>query len=270
MTTTYDMAMYLARHGIYYYPTPYNTKAGLPGTNGLKDAVNDDSKAQEWFQGTNNNIGINLKKSHLMVVDVDMGHDSGIDGRHNLLEVFKQCGRLPDDTLIEKTPHGGIHYFFKLPDGMDIKTEVGAFFDNSGIDLMTNNVLISPSTIDGQPYTLVSGSYEDIKPVPQWLPSYMQRADSRSIDIKYTTTKNKHYTGKLIDKLMAGTTTGSRNSYFTSIIGSMLHQGAEPESVLMMIQLINDNCLNMPLPDNELRTIFRSVLNRERRRIEVN
>lgn len=272
MTTTYDMALYLAKHQIYYYPTPYNTKAGLSGTNGLKDAVNDDSRAQEWFQGTNSNIGINLKKSHLMVVDVDMGHESGIDGKHNLLEVFKQYGRLPVDTLIEKTPHGGIHYFFKLPDGMDIKTKVGAFFDNSGIDLMTNNVLISPSMIDGQQYELVSGSYNDIKSIPHWLLSYMQSNNYYATSRSYLNTgvpSLKKYTGTLLDKIVTGASKGQRNVFVTSIAGSMLAVGTDVFNAYELLLVINRHFVSPPLLQNELDTIYNSVITREISRLKV-
>jgi len=272
MTTTYDMAMYLARHHIYYYSTAPGSKAGLKDTHGSKDAVNDDSKAQEWFQGTSNNIGIHLKKSHLMVVDVDMGHDSGINGRHNLLEVFKQYGRLRDDTLIEKTPHGGIHYFFKLPDGVDLKSKTGAFFDNSGIDLMTDHILISPSMIDGQPYTSVSGSYEDIKPVPQWVLSYMQR-DSDSMTFKSNLNTGvprlKKYTGALLDRIVTGASRGQRNDFVTSMAGSMLAVGTDASNVYELLSVINRSFISPPLSQNELDSIYSSVVTREINRLKV-
>lgn len=260
------MALELAKRNIYYYPTAPGSKSGMKDTHGFSDAVNDDSMAQEWFEGTDNNIGINLKKSGLMVVDVDM-HGNG-NGRHNLLKVFKTYGRLPDDTLIEKTPHDGIHYFLKAPQGVDVKSKTGAFFDKSGIDLMCNNILIAPSSIDGAYYTHVSGSYDDIKESPGWLVPFLQ--DNQNNNVGSGTTRYKKYTGALLDKMVMGASQGNRNDFITSLAGSMLAVGTDASNVYELLSVINQNFISPCLPQKELDTIYSSVITREIRRLKVN
>lgn len=260
------MALELAKRNIYYYPTAPGSKSGMKDTHGFSDAVNDDSMAQEWFQETNNNIGINLKKSGLMVVDVDM-HGNG-NGRHNLLKVFQTYGRLPDDTLIERTPHNGIHYFFKVPSGTDVKSKTSAFFDQSGIDLMCNNILIAPSTIDGASYTHVSGSYDDIKEAPTWLLSAVQDKPDYQNGTPGTP-RFKKYTGRFLDKIVKGATQGQRNDFITSIAGSMLSVGTDASNVYELLSVINRNFVSPPLPQKELDTIYSSVVSRELRRLKV-
>ncbi|HJF87332.1 MAG TPA: bifunctional DNA primase/polymerase [Companilactobacillus farciminis] len=257
--TTYEMAMELAKRHIYYYPTAPGSKSGIKDTHGFSDAVCDSSKAQEWFQGTNNNIGINLKKSGLMVVDVDM-HGNG-NGRHNLLKVFQTYGRLPDDTLIERTPHNGIHYFLKVPSGVKVKSQTSAFFDQSGIDLMCNNILIAPSTIDGASYAHVSGSYDDIKQAPTWLLEFAQ--DKPANNVNSGTPRLKKYTGALLDKIVKGATKGQRNDFITSVAGSMLAVGTSASNVYELLSVINNSFVSPSLPQKELETIYRSVLMRE-------
>lgn len=261
------MAMELAKRHIYYYPTAPGSKSGIKGTNGFSDAVNDDSKALEWFKNTSNNIGVNLKKSGLVVVDIDM-HGNG-NGRHSLLKVFQTYGRLPDDTLIERTPHNGIHYFLKAPQGVDVKSKTSAFFDKSGIDLMCNNILIAPSTIDGASYANVSGSYDDIKEAPGWLVPFLQDKLTYRNGIP-SVTREKKYTARFLDKIVKGATQGNRNDFITSIAGSMFSLGTENTNVLELLSVINQHFISPPLPQRELETIYRSVLSRELRRLKVN
>lgn len=266
---TYETALELAKRHIYYYPTVPNGKGGLKGTHGFNDAVNDDSMAREWFLGTNNNIGINLKKSGLMVVDVDM-HGNG-NGKHSLLKVSKEYGRLPNDTLIEQSAHNGIHFFLKVSAGMDVKSQTNAFFDKSSIDLMCNNILIAPSMIDGNSYAHVSGSYDDIKQAPTWLLSFVQDK-SKPQPFIVGNYGQKKYTGRLLDKIVKGASYAehNRNNFLTSIAGSMFAVGTENTNVLELLSVVNKHFVSPPLPEKELETIYRSVLSRELRRLKVN
>lgn len=261
-----DTALELIEMGIYVFPTSPNSKIPLKGTHGEKDSTTDKEIVTKWFKDTDNNIGINLKKSCLMVVDVDM-HGNG-NGRHNLLKVFQIYGRLPDDTLIERTPHNGLHYFFKVPGGIDVKSKTSTFFDQSGIDLMCNNILIAPSSIDGASYAHAAGSYDDIKQAPTWLLEFVQ--DKPANNVSYGTPRLKKYTGRLLDKVASGSGKGQRNDYITSLAGSMLAVGTDASNVYELLSAINKNFISPPLPQKELDTIYSSVVSRELRRLKVN
>ncbi|MQS75014.1 DNA replication protein [Lactobacillus halodurans] len=264
--TTYEMALELAKRNIYYYPTAPGSKSGMKDTHGFNDAVNDESMAREWFDGTNNNIGINLKKSGLMVVDVDM-HGNG-NGLHSLATIVEKYGALPNDTLVEKTPRNGTHWFFKVPANLDLTNNVNAFFDGSGIDLMTSNVLIAPSSIDGVSYSNGSGTFDDIKQAPTWLLEFAQ--DKPANNVSSGTPRFKKYTGRLLDKIVKGATKGQRNNFITSIAGSMLAVGTSASNVYELLSVINQNFISPPLPQKELDTVYSSVVSRELRRLKVN
>lgn len=261
---TYETALELAKRKIYYYPAIPNGKGGLKNSHGFNDAVNDESMAREWFDGTNNNIGVNLKKSGLIVVDVDM-HGNG-NGLHSLATIVEKYGALPNDTLVEKTPRNGTHWFFKVPANLDLTNNVNAFFDGSGIDLMTSNVLIAPSSVDGVSYSNGSGTFDDIKPAPDYIIQAVIKAKTFT---NKKTTREKKYTGRFLDKIVEGANKGQRNSFLTSITGSMFSLGTDNTNVLKLLSIINQEFVFPPLPEKELETIYRSVLSRELRRSKV-
>lgn len=263
------MALELAKREIYYYPVNSNGKGGLKGSHGMRDAINDQSMAKKWFWGTNNNIAINLKKSKLIVVDVDLGHSSGVNGKSSLVKVFNEYGKIPNDTLIEKTPHGGIHFFFKLPKRIRVKNIISAFYDKSGIDLMTSNILIAPSSIDSNSYQLVSGSYDDIKPVPSWLLEYISKQNNNIRGSNNIINGNyKKYTGALIDKIVIGASKGQRNDFITRIAGSMLAVGADAQNVYELLLVINQHFVTPSLSTKELDGIYYSIVTREINRLK--
>ena len=253
------MALELAKRHIYYYPVASDSKGGIKGSNGFNDAVNDDSKAREWFQETNFNLGINLKKLGLMVVDVDQGHSSGVDGKHSLLRVFRKYGRFPD-TLIEKTPNNGLHYFFKLPPNIEVKNKIGAFFPQSGIDLMTNNILIAPSIINGASYQNVSKSFDDIAQAPTWLIEFVK---PKAMNFNSNYSRGKKYTGVLLDKIVKGAGKGQRNNFITSLAGSFLSVGTDPNNTYELLNVVNQKFVSPPLDQKELDGIYYSVVTRE-------
>ena len=256
------MALELAKRGIYYYPTAPNSKSGLKGSRGFNDAVNTDSKAREWFQGTANNLGVNLKKSGLMVVDVDV-HGGG-NGKHNLSKLFQTYSRFPD-TLIEKTPRNGLHFFFKVPSGIKTKSKVNAFSNQSGIDLMCDNILIAPSKINGSSYQNVSGSYDDITQVPNWLIEFIKPKPMNYSGSNYS--RGKKYTGRLLDKIVKGTNKGQRNDFLTSLAGSMLAVGTDPSNTYALLNVINQNFVSPPILQSELDEIYYSIVTRELQRL---
>lgn len=261
------MALELAKRDIYYYPTIANGKGGLKGSHGLRDAVNDNSKAREWFLGTNLNIAINLKKSGLIVLDIDRNHANGVDGKHSLAQVIKEYGDISNDTLIEKSPNGGLHFFFKLPNRIRVKNIIGAFYKDSAIDLITTNVLISPSSINGVSYTHVSGSYDDIKPIPSWLLEYISKRSNSVRSGNINTGAYKKYTGVLIDKIVNGASSGNRNDFITSIAGSMLAVGADAQKAYDLLLVVNQHFVSPPLSTKEVDTIYDSIVTRELNRL---
>lgn len=258
-------ALTLTNMGIHVFPTSPNSKVPLKGTHGEKDSTTDKETVTRWFKNTNNNIAIDLKKSHLMAVDVDINHNEHSNGKHSLVKVFDQFGRFPD-TLVEQTPRGGLHYFFKIPQDINLNSKSNnVFFADSGIELLTNKVHIFPSVVDGEGYKQIEGSFQSIAMIPKWLREYMQQdnSDLSSIQIYYGV---KKYTGALLDEFVKGSTKGERNDFLMRCTAKMLAVGADLQTIITMLKLINRNFVDVPLEQKEVENIFKSMVKKNNSR----
>ncbi len=108
---------------------------------GVKDSTNNPTLIRRWFAKRNNkNIGIATgKESGLVVLDIDPRHN----GENSLARLQKEYGNLPP-TLQVRTGGGGLHFYFKYPNGVSIKSRTNLF---PGIDIRADGgyVVAPPS-----------------------------------------------------------------------------------------------------------------------------
>ena len=261
--STLDKAMELAKKGYAVYPLIKNTKTPPKGHHGYLEATRDQNTIMDWFQSNPDyNLGLRLDTSRLLVVDVDM-HDPTKNGKDSLMKLQRQGKSLSPDTYIEKTASGGLHYFFKYT-GDKVRQ-----VDNwPGIDLLSDFTVIAPSEIDGKQYKPLDGrTLADIKPAPQWLVDKLAGQNVNWTSEHAYTTRLKKYTGRLIDELVSGTSSGNRNVWLTKVTGQLFASGADPENVYRLVQMVNDNFVDYPLPENEVTKIYNSILKKEVKRI---
>lgn len=154
-TTNLSEALKLAAYGLPVFPvhsirsgkcTCENTDCGSPGKhprsrNGFKDATTDEEKIINWWNAwPDANIGLATGKvSGVVVLDVD-AKNGGIE---NLDLLEDKHGKLPV-TLIVQTGGGGLHYYFKYPEG-GLKCSAGKLA--VGIDIRGDGgyVVVPPS-----------------------------------------------------------------------------------------------------------------------------
>lgn len=106
--------------------------------------------------------------------------------------------------------------------------------------------------------------------MPQWLLDEIQRVSHPNPQLGGSTVyRGKRWTGKLLDEIVNGTSTGNRNDFLTMIAGKMFFTGAEPQTVYNLLFTTNDNYLDTPLSEAEVNKIFKSVLKAEERRRAV-
>lgn len=130
-----------------------------------------------------------------------------------------------------------------------------------GIDILTDFVVIAPSVIDGKSYHPLSGAtIAQAKPVPDWLTRDLTKS---KLDVARKTAKATHktWTGRWLDDLVQGTSTGNRNVFLTSLVGKILNTGCQSETAYELLQYANSR-LETPLPDKEVNRIFLSILKR--------
>ncbi len=256
---TLDKAMKLAQQGYSVYPLIENMKKPPKGVSGYKDATIDQGTIFAWFENhPAYNLGLRLDLSDLLIVDVDM-HDPTKNGRASLEQLFKQGHTLPNDTYIEQTANGGLHYFLKYVGAKVRKIDVWP-----GIDLLSDFTVISPSEINSKQYKPLDGrTLADVKPAPKWLIDKLVGQKTNWASEHACTTRQKKYTGRLLDEMVNGTTQGDRNAWLTKIAGRMFGVGADPKTVYNMLSVINDSFVDPALPSKEVNVIFQSILKRE-------
>lgn len=139
------------------------------------NAATDTKILEAWFKRSQLNLAIVTgRKSGFFCLDVD-----GEAGKDSLLQLEKQNGTIPADTAcMAITPSNGVHYYFKMPDGLDLRNSAGKL--GKGLDIRANGgyVVVPPSRVinkDGieacyewltPEITLAKGQLPD---APEWL-----------------------------------------------------------------------------------------------------
>lgn len=137
MESMMDYALWYASLGMAVFPVRSRGKAPLT-SHGSQDASKDPQQIEKWWSrwsAANIGIATGSASGGLVVVDLDVDGEKGIDGRVTLREWEGQHGKIPDKTWISITGRGGYHYFYRdtsgtgcrigLHEGVDIKGEGG-------------------------------------------------------------------------------------------------------------------------------------------------
>jgi len=135
--------------------------------NGIKDASNDLAVIGDWWNDTQGlpNVGIATGTvSKIIVIDIDVK-----TGGLETLAFWKQAhGELPKTPTV-RTPTGGLHIYFKYPEGKEVGSRTGVA---PGVDSRGNGgQIVAPPSIH-----MIGGKYEWIEPlttplaeIPEWL-----------------------------------------------------------------------------------------------------
>lgn len=213
-------------------------------SNGVKGATTDIEIIDEWWNlWPSANIGIATgAASNCFVLDVD-ARSGGLDSLDQLLS---QHGPLPE-TAWSNTGGGGNHYFFTHP-GFDVKNRSGFV---PGLDIKGENgyVVAAPSVHgSGQEYRWDSVhelTDTDLAQAPQWLLDCLAQRDQAS---------------NVASPLVGGTVSeGGRNSFLTSIAGTLRKRGVEGEVLFNALSGINQQSCIPPLAVSEVRSICESI-----------
>lgn len=269
MNNTFNVAQSLAENGIKVYPLSAGSKIPVQGSHGEHDATDDLDTIKKWFNyNPNFNLAINLQTSRLAVVDLD-NHDNGTNGVQNYSKYIRNHGNSYVDTLktyTELTPRGGVHIFYKLNHDLGNK-DIRLM---PGVELLTGKVVVAPSFIEKfnkgyipqyQGYPTLTN--DNVQSLPEWIVDLVKDAKQRTSN-PATVYENyqpgqKRWTGRLLDELVHGTGKGERNNYLTQLTGKMFRVGADSKTVYNLLSFANSNC-EPPLPDNEINSIFGSIL----------
>lgn len=140
-----EYALYYSRLGLAVFPLKPGSKQPLT-EHGLKDASKEPQQIESWWsKWPTANIGIatGTVSGGLVVIDLDVDKDKGIDGRVMLREWEAEHEKLPDNTWLAITGRGGYHYFYH--DTSTVRNRTGIY---EGIDIRGDGgYIVAPPSI---------------------------------------------------------------------------------------------------------------------------
>lgn len=155
--------------GWHLFPIHSGTKR--PATpHGFKDATNDFARIERYaIRNPNANWAVACEASGLFVLDID-----GEQGARSYAALVSAYSAL-SQTIVQATPRGGWHIFFKAPEGGLPSTvgKLGAGLDTRGVG---GYVIVEPSVIDDSPYREYVMMFDHpLAPVPNWLSDLLMK-----------------------------------------------------------------------------------------------
>lgn len=206
----------------------------------------------------NPTVDIALKTEDFFVIDVD---------RHGLVDGLESLNALKHDewfkgTLTAATANGGYHFFFKKPDGVEIKQNIGIL---KGVDLKAhpnNYILVAPSKNGGYQWL----NKDPIKEPCEGLLNWILQEQNKNTLLRYASNSpaaKNDKAARTFEQIVNGLgDSGTRNDSLTALIGTLLGYGVEVESVVKLCELAN-NATPDPLPEREVAKTLNSIIDRE-------
>lgn len=247
----------LLKHA-HYYASPMGLRVfpcwpmeKHPATlHGCKDATTDLEQITKWWTGSYlYNIAI-ATGSGLVVLDVDIDHDSGKYGDETLADLEQQYGPLPD-TWMCLTGGGGIHYYFSCDDpALTVGTSFAPNLDYRG----NGGYVIAPPSVhqNGRTYKWKAAHTPTncaLAPLPGWLHNLMLQGRQ----------KDKPITVKPTTEAPEKVTEGSRNAEMFKLASSLRAKGLTVEEITAAMMEANKARCSPPLSDSEIKTICNSA-----------
>ena len=249
---------YLTKEGQRSSLAIFPLKGKIPLTaHGCKDATRDRDQVESWWaQYPSANIGIATGQINgLLVIDVDVKHDQGKYGDESLKALESELGELPE-TWVAITGSGGLHYYFRYPEGHDIRNSASQLAQDIDIRAQGGYVVAPPSVHPdtGRLYEWECGSDPEETPLAELPEKWLQRLE------KKVTGEALGDSQKKLFEIPETVSVGARNDTLFRY-GASLRAKSVPaiETYKLMDQFNKDKC-SPPIPAGELQKIYDSVM----------
>ena len=243
-----DEAIKYAEMGFAVFPVRRNKSPYTP--HGCNDAKKDLRAIKHWWtKWPQANIGIatGSKSGGIIVIDIDVDDNKGIYGDESLRRWEAEHGELPE-TWRAITGRGGYHYYYRSDN--EVKNATGVY---PGIDIRgEGGYVVAPPSIHQ------NGNYYQWELDPDDVDLHF--ADQQVMDFINGTTTSHH---KDRFRLPEHIKKGERNDTLYRYGCSLQAKGYSDEDILLKLEAANNLC-DVPLKDEELSTIFNSVLEKDK------
>jgi replicative DNA helicase len=257
MKSLKEIALNACKHGMSVMPLWPNTKN--PILSEWKEFQTKRATEEQintwWDRNPDANIAIITGSiSGITVVDFDVKKEkiNGIDIviKENDKAIFKsdRYKQFPQ-TKIVRTWSGGLQYYYKYTN--QIAQGANVYKDDSGVDIRNDGgyVVAPGSVVNGEKYVLaINDEFQDF---PIHLFPKIEKKSNFDLS-----------------SVIEGVTHGSRNETAAQVIGKFIQKFPEDIQTAFELACLWNNKNNPPLSDRELRTVFSSILKRDKSKSE--
>lgn len=220
-----------------------------------------DNIISDWVNEGGNYGVLTGEVNNLVVIDCDNHKENQKTGWENLKEYMARHGVGLPDTFVVTTASGGKHIYFSIPEKyigkrfhQQIKSIPFVDFQHNGRYVVGTN-----SVVDGNAYTVTHDW--NIAEAPEWIMDLYEREAAPANQKNRRPNKS----AQVMNFMVAGCHEGGRNIWLTQLVGKLLATGAELKTVAHMTKIANDNFVQPPLSKDEVSTIFKSVVRKDKR-----
>jgi predicted P-loop ATPase len=244
----HEAALEYARQGMAVFPCKVQGKTPITRS-GFKEATTDTAQINRWWSATPNaNIGIatgSLSRG-LLVVDLDVDDDKGINGYEALLEWQRESGITLPETAQSITGRGGYHMYYKTDRATKSRTAV-----IEGVDVRGDGgYVIAPPSIHKN-----GKRYEWESPIDE---AGIAEADTAVFRLVNSGIKEA-VAGARIPKGKKMVVSGNRNDTMFREVCAWQTQGIDDDLLWAYAAGLNAVKFRPPLADDELEKIIESA-----------
>jgi replicative DNA helicase len=237
----------------------HRCKGKKPLTDDWPTAASTDGKVvTDWWAASAANIGVVTgSRSGIVVLDVDIDPEKGIDGEGTLAGLIALHGPLPD-TVEARTGRGGRHLYFRHP-GHPVKTRAGSL--GPGLDVRGDGgqVIVPPSRHpNGTHYVWAAGHAPgeiELAEMPAWL--------ENEVGIQRPAPGTSEAPRSVLAALLGSPAQqGQRHDWLTRVAGCYAVTTTDFELYAAEVRAQN-SALSDPLPAGELQSIVNGIWAKE-------
>lgn len=235
----------LAYAGMGYAVLPIKERAKIPlVSHGLKDATTDERLIRAWWdRWPNANVAIRCDR--LAVIDIDPG---AIWPNEKLREAIRAVR-----PALQRTPRGGWHIIFRLPDGKNWRPRAGRIAEH--VDTRCGPgcyLMVAPSVTEQGQYRWIRPLRlaETLPPPPEILIQVLDSLEDRS--------PSKPFHADPWSSC-SDIPEGCRNTQLARLAGRLRYVGLDKQEIENVLLTINSLRCRPPLPEAEVRRIAKSI-----------
>lgn len=214
------------------------------------------------------NWALPMNENNLFAIDIDMHGD--VNGIESFKRLCKDLGLSSIDTLVQKTPSGGIHLIFKSDEELKkVKNTANTFENYKGIDIRTDGyILVYPSKINNVFYEFTNdenGIENKINTMPEVLKQFILESNVDVVE----KSKNKvrefdfYKEGKCIDK-------GNRDTEMFMYISTLYNNtNLSYDEIKTLAYTYNDRCFCPPLDERIIDYKLKNAFKKDRDKIII-